>query len=116
VSWIVADTTRASCPTGRRRSPRARHRGRRQPDRGGAGGRAAETDIWDRVAPELRRWIRFSRRGSTARPWRGTPGFIIGTVEADGVVLPRRRLSGARPVDEFRAALDEVLDEVSKER
>jgi protein-disulfide isomerase len=41
----------------------------------------------------------------------GTPGFIIGTVAADGSVVPRRRLSGALPVEEFRAALDEVLAE-----
>jgi protein-disulfide isomerase len=46
----------------------------------------------------------------------GTPGFIIGAVEADGSVVSRRRLSGAKPTDSFRAALDEVLAEVVVER
>ena len=39
----------------------------------------------------------------------GTPSFFLGTLEADGRVRITRRLSGARPLPDFEAAIDSVL-------
>jgi protein-disulfide isomerase len=39
----------------------------------------------------------------------GTPTFFLGLRQADGTVKVTRRLSGARPVAEFQAALDTLL-------
>ena len=39
----------------------------------------------------------------------GTPSFFLGAIEADGRVRVTRRLHGARPVQDFRQALDGLL-------
>lgn len=39
----------------------------------------------------------------------GTPTFFIGTVQTDGRVKVVKRLSGAVPFDEFKAAVDSVM-------
>lgn len=39
----------------------------------------------------------------------GTPAFVIGTLEADGRLRVHSTIDGAKPVDEFRRALDEAI-------
>jgi len=39
----------------------------------------------------------------------GTPGFLLGFVEADGKVKATKRISGAVPYANFKAAIDEML-------
>ena len=39
----------------------------------------------------------------------GTPTFFIGTIQADGRLLAKRRLSGALPLTQFVALVDELL-------
>jgi protein-disulfide isomerase len=39
----------------------------------------------------------------------GTPTFFIGTIQADGRVKVVRRLSGAVPFEQFKAAVDKVM-------
>lgn len=43
----------------------------------------------------------------------GTPTFFIGVIQADGRVKPLKRLSGAQPLAEFQAAVDQALAAVS---
>ena len=38
----------------------------------------------------------------------GTPTFFVGTIQADGRVLIRKRLSGAQPTQQFRQAFAET--------
>jgi len=39
----------------------------------------------------------------------GTPGFLIGTIQSDGRVSVKERLSGAQPIETFRDVLDRLL-------
>ena len=39
----------------------------------------------------------------------GTPGFLIGTIQPDGRVKIVKKLSGAKPYAEFKAAIDSAL-------
>ncbi len=39
----------------------------------------------------------------------GTPGFLLGFVEADGKVKATKKISGAQPYANFKAAIDEML-------
>jgi hypothetical protein len=41
----------------------------------------------------------------------GTPTFLIGAVDADGLVKISHRLSGAQPIDQFKRALDPLFAE-----
>jgi protein-disulfide isomerase len=45
----------------------------------------------------------------------GTPTFFIGVVEGGEHVRVVRRLSGARPLEEFRSAIDAVLKQAAAE-
>jgi protein-disulfide isomerase len=44
----------------------------------------------------------------------GTPTFFAGTVQPDGRVKVQRRLTGAAPVAEFKATLDNLLSTSQK--
>ena len=49
-------------------------------------------------------------RGDAVRAgFTGTPGFLVGTVGADGVLHAIRRLYGAQPYSLFQSAIDDVL-------
>jgi protein-disulfide isomerase len=47
---------------------------------------------------------------------RGTPAFLVGVRDVDGRVRILQVISGARPVDDFRAALDRALAETDDDR
>jgi protein-disulfide isomerase len=40
---------------------------------------------------------------------RATPTFFVGVIQSDRTVKVRLRLSGAKPVDDFRKAVDQLL-------
>jgi predicted DsbA family dithiol-disulfide isomerase len=39
----------------------------------------------------------------------GTPGFLLGFIEADGKVRATKKVSGAMPYANFKATIDEML-------
>lgn len=43
----------------------------------------------------------------------GTPSFVIGVVQPDGLLQVRRQTGGARPYSEFRTALETILREAA---
>lgn len=53
--------------------------------------------------------VRLDQENATKLGLRGTPAFLIGTVQADGRLKVTGRLSGARPMEEFRRALDDAF-------
>jgi len=48
--------------------------------------------------------------------FRGTPGFIIGSIGLDGAVSAIRRISGAKSLNEFQKSLDVALRDVTRAR
>lgn len=64
-----------------------------------------ETCLAGAAAPEVRR----DQALGQAVGVRGTPAFLIGLVQDDGTVRVTHRLSGARPLADFEAAVDEAL-------
>ena len=53
--------------------------------------------------------IAASRSDAVRSGFTGTPGFLVGTVGADGVLHAVRRLYGAQPYSLFQSAIDDVL-------
>lgn len=46
----------------------------------------------------------------------GTPGFLIGTIDAKGKITVVKVLSGAQPFAAFKAALDEILEPPARDK
>jgi protein-disulfide isomerase len=53
--------------------------------------------------------IAASRSDAVRAGFTGTPGFLVGTAGADGVLHAVRRLYGAQPYSLFQSAIDDVL-------
>jgi protein-disulfide isomerase len=64
-----------------------------------------ETCLAGAAAPQVRR----DQSLGQAVGVRGTPAFLIGLVQDDGTVRVTHRLSGARPLADYEAALDAAL-------
>jgi hypothetical protein len=45
-----------------------------------------------------------------------TPAFFLGVVQSDGAIALKKRINGALPFDEFRAAIMNVIPQDLKQR
>lgn len=53
--------------------------------------------------------VRAEAAGAAALGLSGTPGFLLGTIESDGRVRVKRRISGASAFAVFQTTIDELL-------
>ncbi len=59
-----------------------------------------------RIEPQIRKDAAEAKRlGVTS-----TPTFLVGDLSPDGAVTARRRITGARPFETFKATIEELLD------
>ena len=62
------------------------------------------------LGDEVRRVVAENSEEATRLGFKGTPGFLVGTIQSDGRLRPTQRVAGAKPVDVFRKALDQAIE------